>query len=376
MGASYGNAGFIASELIDPLATPGTIRKAIPMLLDRHGALSIPARNLHRSLPWMMRFALSARQKTVEEGRLALNQLLKNAVHFWRQMLVREGLGQHLQHSHYLRVWERAEGKAAALAEQRFYNDWNIEADFLDKDEVADIEPALYPQVSHAVRLPDAHRVSDPYQISQALFKSFVKRGGQFLAGQVVSLRPGDLKVRLKTASSELEFERVVVCAGVHSNSLLQSVGLNTPLMAERGYHLNFPNLHGLISGPVCSAERNVFLSPLEGGLRIVGFSELGGLDLPANPSRYDTLRHHLSALLPASEHKLSTCTEWMGMRPTLPDSLPVIDTHPVYPQIGFAFGHQHAGVTLAAVTAKLIADRISGCSDSINLNPYRVDRF
>ncbi|UXH38785.1 NAD(P)/FAD-dependent oxidoreductase [Pseudomonas promysalinigenes] len=375
-GASFGNAGFIASELVDPLSTPDTIRKAMPMLVNPHGALSIPLRNLHRSLPWMVRFAFSARSQAVARGRDALAQLLTTAVPAWQALLDRERLSNHLHRSHYMRVWERAQGKAAALAERNFYNDWGIEAQFAEREQVSALEPALDGQISHAVLLPNAHRLSDPYQVSQLLFKRFQERGGQFLQGHVESLRPNEHGVQLAVSGSKQLFDKAIICTGAHSSELLRSLNVTVPLMAERGYHLNLPSVKNLITGPICSAERNVFISPLQDGLRIVGFSELGGVTLPENPARYETLKHHLGALLPQTKPHLEQASRWMGMRPTLPDSLPVIDSLPHAPCIGFAFGHQHAGITLAATTSQLIADRMTKGVDAMNMTPFRINRF
>ncbi|TWR96640.1 NAD(P)/FAD-dependent oxidoreductase [Pseudomonas saxonica] len=375
-GASFGNAGFIASELIDPLATGQNIRNAWSMLRDPQGALALPIKNLSQSLPWMIRFALSARPNAVEAGRESLARLLQPAVPAWKNLLGREGLGQHLHQTHYMRVWEKSEGVGAARAEQAFYNDWGIPAHFADSEQVANVEPALRGRVHHAVLLPDAHRVGDPYTLSQALLKRFIEHGGVLLQEQVLSLRPLGSQVELVTNRAAHTFSKAIVCGGAHSSGLLKTLGIRVPLMAERGYHLNLAKVHGVINGPICSAERNVFISPLEGGLRIVGFSELGGVHLPANPARYAILRHHLGALLPQTQPYLEQAGEWMGMRPTLPDSLPVIDTHPDCPQIGFAFGHQHAGLTLAAVTGQLISDRMTGGVDSIDLRAYGITRF
>lgn len=375
-GASYGNAGFIASELIDPLATGQNIRNAWSMLKDPHGPLALPIKNLQQSLPWMARFALSAREKNVAKGRKALANLLRPAVPAWQNLLSREGLSQHLRQTHYMRVWENAQGVGAARAEQDFYCAWGIGAQFADSEQVAALEPALRGRINHAILLPDAHRVGDPYLLSEALFKRFIERGGVLRQEQVHSLRPVDSQVELVSASTMHTFSNAIVCGGAHSSALLATLGIRVPLMAERGYHLNLAQVHGLINGPICSAERNVFISPLDGGLRIVGFSELGGVHLPANPARYATLRHHLGALLPQTQPHLEQAGEWMGMRPTLPDSLPVIDTHPDYPQIGFAFGHQHAGLTLAAITGKLISDHMTHTNDNFDLGAYGVTRF
>ena len=372
LGASFGNAGFIASESVDPLGTPATIRRAPSLLMDPNGALSVPAGNWHNSLPWMLRMALSARAAQVQAGRKALSAVLQQAAPAWKRLLAREGLSGHLLDVHYMRVWERADGLAAAQAEAGFYREWGMEAEVVQGDRLAALEPALAQTIHHAVMLPHAHRVSDPYQLCLALFDRFVAQGGQFVQQAVDAIAPTAAGVGINGQ----DYDRAVVCTGAHSANLLRPFGVRLPLMAERGYHLNMPNVRGLLRGPICSAERNVFINPLDGGLRVVGFSELGGTQLPPKPARFASLRHHISALLPQTKPKVDQASEWMGMRPTLPDSLPVIDTHPQHPQIAFAFGHQHLGVTLAAVSAQLVCAKLLQQPAGIDLAPYAVTRF
>lgn len=371
-GASQGNAGFIATESVDPLGTMGTLLRAPRLLLDKHGALSVPAGYLHRSLPWMLRFGLASRPARVEPVRQALSALLTQAAPRWKDLLARQGLSGHLLDVHYLRVWEKSQGVAAAQAEAAFYRSWGLDAHFADHKTMAALEPALAETIHHAVVLPKAHRISDPLQLCQALFEAFLERGGRWIQQPVTALHPDEQGVGIH----DQRYDRAVVCAGAHSAKLLAPMGLHLPLMAERGYHLHLGHVHGILNGPVCSAERNVFLNPLDAGLRVVGFSELGGTDLPAKPQRFDSLRHHLQALLPQLESRTTNTTQWMGMRPTLPDSLPVIDTHPHYPHLGFAFGHQHVGVTLAACTGQLMANKLLGHATAVDLAPYSVSRF
>lgn len=150
----------------------------------------------------------------------------------------------------------------------------------------------------------------------------------------------------------------------------------SVPWMAERDYHLSLGSGDPLIRRPVCLTERNIFINPLDSGLRIVGISELGGVNLAAQPRRFDTLRHHSLQLLPELASRMPAAGEWMGMRPTLPDSLPVIDTHPAHPHLGFAFGNQHLGLTQAAITGQLISAKLLGQDAGVDLTPFRLGRF
>ncbi|MGO3741478.1 NAD(P)/FAD-dependent oxidoreductase [Kerstersia sp.] len=375
MGATFGNAGFITTESVDPLSTWGTLKRAPSLLAQRNGALAVPLANLGNSLPWMLRFAWAARPAQVAHARQSLAWINRQAVPAWQQLLADEQLSEHLVASHYLRVWEHASGQAAAAQEAEFYRRWGIEARLIDKEETASLEPALRETIHHAVVLPYTYRVQDPYWLAQALFAAFQQRGGTFIKHAAGRITADGGQVRVQ-AGQDIIARQALVCAGAYSADLLRQFGVRIPLMAERGYHLHLPQMQGLLHGPICSADRNVFISQLNSGLRIVGFSELGGTGLPPQPARFASMRHHLGSLLPQTQETLPAAEEWMGRRPTLPDSLPVIDTHPHHPNIGFAFGHQHMGITLAAISAQLISQKMSTGTTPKELSPYAVTRF
>lgn len=375
MGASYGNAGFLAEEGIEPLATAINIRKGFAMLAKKHSALAIPASGWSASMPWLLKFIRQASSNHVQHNRNALNFLLKKAAPSWKKCLSELSLTHHLIKTPYLRVWEHASGLSSAQAEQHFYQQWGLDAELINQQQVAEIEPSLSQTVNHAVMLQHAHRVQDPYRLSLALLQKLVDAGATILRDKIERIDPVSGKVILVSHQQRYTFDKVVVAAGVNSNRLAATLGFNVPMIAERGYHLNLNGHTDYLTHPICSAERNVFISPLENGLRITGFSELSTSGLPAINRRFDSLKYHLSSLIPAAGHAVHTADTWMGERPTLPDSLPVIGTHPTHPHIGFAFGHQHLGLTLAAATAQLLADALQNMPDP-KLQNYRITRF
>lgn len=375
MGASYGNAGFLAEESIEPLATAANIRKGLAMLSKKHSALAIPISGWSVSMPWLLKFIQQASLNHVQHNRDSLNFLLKKASPSWEKCLSELGLSSHLVKTPYLRVWEHAAGLNSAQVEQHFYHEWGIAAELINQQEVAEIEPSLSQTINHAVILPHAHRVQDPYRLSLALLQKLVEAGATILRDKIERISPTSEKVNLISHQHNYTFDKVVVAAGVNSNRLTATLGFDVPMIAERGYHLNLSGHTDYLAHPICSAERNVFISPLNNGLRITGFSELSASGLPAITERFDSLKHHLCSLLPTTTHAIQTADTWMGERPTLPDSLPVIGTHPSYPHIGFAFGHQHLGLTLAAVTASLLVEALHNIP-SPQLQAYRINRF
>ncbi|GAA0623550.1 NAD(P)/FAD-dependent oxidoreductase [Halomonas beimenensis] len=375
-GASYGNAGFLATELIDPLSTPAMLREAPRLWLDPHGPLALPWRYLPRLAPWLARFLVAAMPPRVRRGRGALAALNAASVPAWRRCLADIGAEEELVASGYLLVWESPKGREAAGARMAHLRRWGHEVEWLEGEALRAREPGLSGELSHGLFFPGAHQVRDPYALVRRLAEAYRARGGEIRQASVERLEPRDAGVRLHTDQGELDMAQAVVAAGAWSHRLAAGVGLSIPLETERGYHLTLPGRGQALRQPVGSAERRFVMTPMDCGLRVVGFTELGGLSLPPVARRYDSLRHHAGALL-ADDRGLDESAEaWMGFRPTLPDSLPVIDTHPAYPAVHFAFGHQHLGLTQAAITAELVAARVAGETPALELGPYRVTRF
>lgn len=375
-GASFGNAGYLATELIDPLSSGKTLRGALAMLLDPHGPLALPLGYLHRSLPWLVRFVAAAHPAQVERSREGLRQLNRAALPAWQRCLADIGASEQLCNSGYLLVWESAQRLEDAKAHARYLQQWGIRTELVDATRLAQLEPTLAGTVSHALYFPDACQVREPYQLCRMLFAAFEARGGCFVQQTVESLTADAQQVRLKTADTALRFDQAVICTGAWSKKLLQGTGIKVPLEAERGYHISMDSLAVSLNRPIGSAERRFVISPLDSGLRAVGFTELGGLQLKPIARRFKTLRRHSQALVPALADPALNCREWMGHRPTLPDSLPVIDRHPQHDRLLFAFGNQHLGLTQAAISAELVVSLMTGETPTIDPQPYRIDRF
>ena len=374
-GASFGNAGYLATELVDPLSTPETLRKAPELLLNPHGPLALPPRHLPHLLPWLLRFAIAARKPSVSKGRQALAALNSHSLAAWKRCLAGIGAQDELIASGYLMVWENVRALEQARRHRDKLGKYGIEATLLDADAVQERDNGLNPNIHHALLFPNAHQVSDPYRVMQRLVEAFENTGGEIVRESAEQISATAESVSIRSDQRTIEAPRVVIATGAWSAKLAKQLGLNMPLEGESGHSLTITNRVNALRQPIGSAERNIVLTPMQCGLRVVGFSELGGLALKPNPKRSQTLKYHASALL-SDARGVEQASDWMGARPTLPDSLPVIGQHPKYPQVQFAFGHQHLGLTQAAITAELIADHLMGRPSVINLTPFRADRF
>ncbi|HHF3121319.1 TPA: NAD(P)/FAD-dependent oxidoreductase [Vibrio diabolicus] len=378
-GASFGNAGYLATELIDPLATKKTLAAAPRMWMDPKGPLALPWKYLPQALPWLARFVRSASSARVEASRQALYQLNQAAVPAWQRCLADIGAEEYLVPSGYLLVWESENKLDEAKTHAAYLAQWDIESVLLQGAQLREKEPELAETVSHALFFPNACRVKDPYLLSKQLFAVFQARGGCFEQTEVSEILLQENAVGVVTATSQNKFEHVVLCTGAWGKPLLEQTGISVPLEAERGYHLTIETADmetPPLQHPIGSAERKFVMSPLASGLRVVGITEIGGLRLPEFTRRFNVLRHHSRQLLPRLNNPALKVSEWMGHRPTLADSLPVIDQHPRHPRLLFAFGNQHLGLTQAAISAELVISLLRQVEPEFDVQPYRVDRF
>ena len=233
-----------------------------------------------------------------------------------------------------------------------------------------DIQAALY--------FKDVGHSCDPEALALGLYQEFLRLGGRFQQQNVVAIRPHSVGVEVKSCGSSLRYSKLVLAAGAWSHTLLAPLGYRIPLEAERGYHLMIEQ-HNLLSRPVASADRSFIMTPMAGGLRLAGTVEFAGLDAEKNERRAKGLLPHAKALLKGikkSNDEIDEHSTWMGCRPSLPDSLPVIGPASKHKNLYLAFGHQHLGLTQGAITAKLITQLIAGHTPELDLRPYSISRF
>lgn len=373
-GCSHGNAGVIASEHVLPLAHPGTLRKLPRMLVTRHGPLYLKATRVPGLAPWLLRFAAACSSSRVTAGARATAALTSAAVATWRQALAASG-GSHLLSSRGLYAVYRSEAAFARDAEERalarrFGVDWQV----LDGAALRQREPALSPTLVRAVYYPGVAHVLDPGGVVRCLADRFSADGGRLVAAPVTGLSCEPHAVTATLGGGRVSARYVVVAAGVASRSLCAMLGLDPPLVAEMGYHLTFPGAETRLESPVAAAEDGYIATPMGDHLRVAGTVEFARREQLPDWSRAGALGARAARLF---EQPLPPpAARWRGSRPTLPDYLPMIGPLPGHPRVLAAFGHQHIGLTTAAVTAELVRDLVLGVPPALDMVPYAAGRF
>ena len=375
MKASFGNSGSFGTASCVPFAMPGVLKKVPKMLFDSESPLKLRWSHVPRALPWFLRFIAAARPSRVEEIAAARNSLLVHTHAGYAPLIEGADASKWVDNNGLMMVFENEatfEGAAYAFDLRRRNG---VHMDILDGNEARQMEPALSKKVIKAVSLPDVSRTIDPFRLTESLAKDFVRRGGEIVNTEVRGFEIGpDGPTRIVTDRGPLEVETVVIAAGVWSRPLAKQLGTSVPLEAERGYHVMFANQDFALKRALVSADRNVSLAHMHEGIRATGVAEFAAPDAPPDMRNAEMVKRQAMALVPGL--KGEPASQWMGPRPSHPDSKPVIGRSPRHKNVFFAFGHDHLGLTMAGITGKLVAELATGQPTTVDLAPFRPDRF
>lgn len=377
LGTSFGNAGCIAVAEITPISMPGLIWQAPRMLLDPLGPLAISWRHLPRLMPWLWRFWRAGSRRRVETITAALGTLVGRAWTDWDEVITEAKIGDLFVRNGALFVYRTEAGFRDADYEWALRQRHGARTEPVDRRAIRELEPALSDEFVRGYYIPNWGHVLDPHSVVARLAEHFRARGGDIRAGRVKGVEFSDGKpaaVRLEDGTREA-FDGLVVCAGAWSKAVCAWLGHDVPLDTERGYNTTLPTPGVELSRAVCPAESSFLMTPMAMGLRIGGAVELAGLEAPPNFARAKALLELGRRALPGLD--VANGKEWMGFRPSMPDSMPVIGRAPHHPDtVFFAFGHGHLGLTESATTGRLVAQLVSREPTSIDTTPFRIDRF
>ncbi|MND68523.1 D-amino acid dehydrogenase small subunit [compost metagenome] len=380
-GASFGNAGHLATEQVFPIADLSILKRLPAMLMDPMGPLRLDWKYLPRALPWFTRLLLNLRPTPFRRTVAGIRALNEASLGAWQRLLAGiDGPGL-LKEDGSLLVFERAESREALQALGARMRQQEVPIDFWPAEAVREAAPQLSERIQGGLFFPRTGHFIDPYRVVCELVEAAKATGVRFVRQKVLGgrLLPGG--VALATAEGDLHARQVLIACGAHSARLTTALtGRKVPLDTERGYHLMLPHEHGRLPFAVTSLERKFIMTPMADGLRLAGTVEFAGLERPPSMERAWQL-HRLSKGLFSRDLNAEGATPWMGFRPSLPDSLPIID-RVCDGKVLLAFGHQHLGLTQAAITAEHIAQLAALPATASTpqalpaLAAYRLDRF
>jgi D-amino-acid dehydrogenase len=369
LAAAWGNAGHIATEQVAPLASRAMLRSAPRRLFAFGGPLAL--RRPLALAPWLRHFLRATAPDRFAAGQRALSALMSDALPAWRRLAALLGQSQLIDEGGHWVCWESDRSALAGAKAWRSTEIGTTTCAALASNQIDRLPAAVRGQVAAGLAFAGTAQITDLAGLRQALGEAFEAGGGIRRHAPVQSLRLRDGRVQAVDADGEaFVAEQILLCAGARSAGLLGGLGRPVPLAAERGYHLQWREHDWPELPPVVFEDRSVILTRFDGGLRLCGFLEFAAVDDPPDRRKWKRLEQHARELkLPVH----GSPTRWHGARPTLPDYLPAIGRWPAARNLVCAFGHQHLGLTLAAVSAEQL---VRGYREGVWSPEFEPGRF
>ncbi len=378
-GASFGNAGCLNASSIVPMSMPGLWKDVPRWLLDPLGPLSVRWSYLPKLAPWLVRFMQSGRPENVVAQASALRVLLQPTLELMTSLAREAGADDLVRHAGHLYVYRSEKGFRKDRGGWTLRQENGVKLQVLDRAALREFDPALAPHFTRGVFVEENGHTVNPSKLVKRLVEQAMRNGASLRPAIAHSILLDGHEVRgVQTSAGEIAADCVVVAAGAHSKPLADQMGDRIMLDTERGYHLMIRDPEVKPTVPTTDAEGKFIANAMEDGLRLAGTVELGGLKLPPDWRRARMLLKSARKMLPglSAEYPEERLTLWMGFRPSMPDSLPVIGPSTRSASVLYAFGHGHVGMTGAPMTAKILAASISGQNLGVDISAFSPTRF
>ena len=370
---SFGHACSFADYANVPVNYPGLIWDIPSMLLRKDGPLAIDLFYILKNLPWAISFLRNCKKEKVNEIASSLTNLLKHSQISYDEIFQDVDVSEYISHEENLYLFDSKKSFEDNEYANVIRKNNNVKVRNLNKDEVKELEPNIA-EVYYAGQIFTGSRhTTNPLAISNKIFDKFLELGGIYINQNVKNIIQKENKIELRLEDKNFYFDKIIVSTGAWSNQIANKFGDKFPLDTERGYHILFDTNEKLINRPVAWSESGFYLIQIHDGIRAAGTVEIAGLKKPPNKKRLAMIERQSRKVLPQLREVKST---WMGRRPTLPDSLPVIGKSQNNNNVIYAFGHQHVGWTLGAVTGKIIDSLSKDQVPNIDISAYAPDRF
>jgi D-amino-acid dehydrogenase len=338
------------------------------------GPLALPPQAIATWLPFAWRLARFSTPAKYRHGKAALMALLSEALPAWRRLLADADACHLLREDGHFVAWETDSTARAGLARWRSIDTGDASFNAATPDELAELRKLVDVPIAGAIRFRGSAQIADNGRLGEALQAHFRALGGQVKRAYAIHIADDVGAKVILSDGAVLTADLALVAAGAASGTLLQKLGEKVPLIAERGYHIegaafdwpsNMP--------PIVFEDRSLIVTRFTDTVRAASFTEFAPVGAPPDPRKWGVLRSHVLAL---GYRMQEPVREWVGARPTLPDYLPAMGRFARRPSIAYAFGHQHLGLTLAAVTGETIAAMLRGGTPKVDIAPFDLARF
>lgn len=375
MGASFGNMASIAVTEFMPASRPSVWKQIPGWMLDPEGPVRVRPSYMPKLVPWFLRFIAASRPSKLREleaqGAALCSRALDDTLALLRETELSDQISEEGCLSLYADEAEFKRDREHIEILERF----GFPHEVIGRQAIRALEPELSDKIGMAVLFPQNRSMKDPYKLVLALAERFITLGGRIEKGEVVGFVRNDRirEVALKDGR-KLPADEVVICAGAFSAQLAKDLGEPIPLETERGYHTQIMAPGISMKHSIIWPAKAFMVTPTAGGIRVGGTVEMAGLEAAPDYRRAKITVKRAEEALP--NLRCEDFTEWMGHRPALPDTVPILSASAKTKGLFYATGHGHLGLTYAATTARLMGELITGGKPTVELHPYRVNRF
>jgi len=372
---SFGNAGSLSPSACLPVGMPGMWKRVPGWLTDPLGPLTVRWSYLPKALPWLLRFLHHSSPQEVARIAAALRGLLAPIFESYGPLIEHAGVQDLVRRSGCLYVYSSRETADQWRWGMNLRRSLGVELRDVGEEELVALEPDLKGKFRFGLLAPENGSTIDPSALVKAIHAKCVGDGAASISDSASGFSFSGKRISgVKTKSSIVECDAVVVAAGAWSGPLAAQLSANVPLETQRGYHVTVKSTNLQLRHTVMAVEHNLMINPMRMGLRLAGTVEFAGLEAPPRYARAQALLQKGRDLFPHLD--TSDTSEWMGHRPCLPDSLPVIGGAPGADNAWLAFGHGHVGMCAGATTGREIASLVAGRSTQVDLSAFAADRF
>lgn len=372
---SMGNAGLLSYSNITPLADPALLPRLPRLILNRDTDFLLHYPHLLSLLPWLLRFLARCRPSTYLADGTAMAAITLPSIDLHREWIAQAGVQNLLNQGGALKVYRREQSLRRERLECELFDRCGVKYTRLERNEVYELEPDLKRIFIGGRLIDDTLSLRNPQKLCQAYARLYTDAGGVFERAEVRALRAHQSAWELTTEQGTSRVDRVVVCLGAWTPELIASLGYRNPLAIERGYHAIFTAQSGCrLSRPLYDSDASYVMAPMEMGLRVSTGSNLVHRETRPNPKQLDRVAPSVREAFPVEAQIVGE--PWMGRRPTVPDTLPIIGRAPGQQNLWFAFAHSHMGLTMGPMTGRLIANDLDGTPQPIAMDPYRPERY
>lgn len=378
--ASYGNGAWIMASSLLPVSVPGLWREVPGYLADPLGPFSIRWSYLAHLAPWLWRFVRSGStlEKIGATARLRY-ALTHTSLARYQTAAQEAGLSGLLRADGHLFIYpDRAAFEADALT-WRTRSRFGFEWDEFEGDALREFEPGLGTDYGFGAYIPSGANLTDPGAFVAGLVDHACSEGARFRKCRATGFRfAGNRLQAVETNQGEIACDKAVIAAGIRARDLARQSGDRIPLETERGYHVVVPDPAYVPRRPIMPMDGKMAITVTARGLRVAGQVELAGYDAEPDWRRADVLQRHLARVFPSVAASLDAARidRWMGHRPSTPDGIPCIGPSRRSPDVVYAFGHGHSGITMAPVSGRLAADLCGDRTPTVDPEPYGAGRF